>query len=554
MTVYKVIAAISANAVDVDLPYPGNTATGGRWYGTCLTLLPEGQYDTTSEVDAEGRINTPDYRHIDVQSLFVAKQKTLINDLFLRHGPRHIGLFDECSFRHGTSAAATFITFGSYAGETTDQTINRVGQVGDWLQSEWCRKLTANVTSYLTKDSWTPTQRTNVINRWGGLLSEGACLIFDRSQYQMKGPDGFLDSIAAMLSGGARYYYQPQDIDAPEKISSFDFTSSGNGTRVQLTTTPADSGLFPTEDETTNGGHNHSGSLIGIYGHSIATLNGVHRVRSRESGKVTLETRYFSGSGSGGKLVYSHYAPPLKITAIANNGSNKTRVTTEFPHNIPVETDELTEVRVFGYTNIPNDTNLAVKWVSPTQFDLTGVTYNMDPATGICFFCRADHWHWLGLCYLLWQSGKALEYSSGSLSLAVNTPRAYLPKSPVMSPDGAYSIVTYDHEANATHGTRPKGILVDSTASFTDAVLGEQLLFTSGLNVTDWRRIVARTATSLTVDFDFANNIVATDKYVVGATATADPTKLLHLTRSFNGGTRRVNVYPQKCGADYVGF
>ncbi|MFO0897970.1 MAG: hypothetical protein U0836_11150 [Pirellulales bacterium] len=73
-------------------------------------------------------------------------------------------------------------------------------------------------------------------------------------------------------------------------------------------------------------------------------------------------------------------------------------------------------------------------------------------------------------------------------------------------------------------------------------------------NLGQWRRIVARTATTLTVDADFPANISATDKFHIGQTASSNPLKAIELRRSFNGGTKRVDVYPQKCAVNYVGF
>lgn len=448
--VHKVMTAPTSVTVDVDTPFV-NYATGGRWYGTCLTVLPWFAAGSDTEATDEGRLDSPDCRRPEVVTIFNDRLKTLVNDVFSRHGARHIGFCDEAAFRYKASPASPILAMTPYSGETTDQIIDRIGQFGDWLQSTWARKMTVNTTAVLTKDTFNSTQRTNVINRWGGLMSEGACFVYDRSVYQMKGPDGYLEHITALLTGNARYYYAPQEIGGGAGfITSVGISSSvANGKAVKLITS-GDSGAYPTVDESSAelGGtpHNHSGSIVGIYGHSVAAVNGVYHVRSRQSGNgVTIESRY-TADGSGGTLVHCNYSVPVKIVSIAA-ASPGTRVTTEFPHGIPDATDEITSVRVFGYTGIDNTVTHAAVRVNDTQFDLPGVTYSADPATGICFYCRADLWHWLGLSYMLWQSGKALEYSSGSVALPVNTRRAYLPGPPTpLSADGGYTVTDFSGE------------------------------------------------------------------------------------------------------------
>ncbi|MFO0900515.1 MAG: hypothetical protein U0836_24055 [Pirellulales bacterium] len=58
----------------------------------------------------------------------------------------------------------------------------------------------------------------------------------------------------------------------------------------------------------------------------------------------------------------------------------------------------------------------------------------------------------------------------------------------------------------------------------------------------------------VTVDVDFQNNIAINDPFLIGKPQSGNPDKVLQLTRSFNSGARRVEVYPQKNTVKYTGF
>ncbi|MFO0900516.1 MAG: hypothetical protein U0836_24060 [Pirellulales bacterium] len=466
VTVHRVVTVVSATDVDIDRTWVGN-GNGGRWYGTCLSW--------PGEPNNDGRIDTPDFRRSEVRSSFFTKQKAMITDAFTRHGARHIGFLDECAFRYTSSAGSALVINGPLSGESTDQIISRISDLGDWVMSEYARKMTVNTTAWLTRDTFSAAQRSEVINHWGGLMSEGACFLPDRSVYQMDGTDGYLGHINALLTGGARYYYAPQEV-APASIVVKPIASSGGNGNFLAVRTAQDSGTSPTEEETTNEAtkpHNRAGSLVGIFGHSIAAVNGVHRVRSRQTNmsvtnQVTLETLYSAGTGGAtGTLVHCAFAPPMKIVSIAAAPLG-TRVTTEFPHGIPDATDEITEVVVFGYTAISSAARQKAVRFDDKNFDLPDVAYSANPATGICFYCRADLWHWLGLSYMLWQSGKALEYSSGGVTLPVNTRRAYIPDGPgALVPDGPYTRTSFNGIVSAINGSLPKRTVIATALSKT---------------------------------------------------------------------------------------
>ena len=77
---------------------------------------------------------------------------------------------------------------------------------------------------------------------------------------------------------------------------------------------------------------------------------------------------------------------------------------------------------------------------------------------------------------------------------------------------------------------------------------------TSGDNSGKFSRIVARTATQLTVTPAFTSAVANNDTYVVGKTAAGDPTKVLEIKRSFNAGARTNTVWPQKSATVATGF
>jgi len=551
VSVHKVVFVGSApadNVFDIDKTYVGN-ASGGRWYGTCLVLMPDGITFGAEQTDV-GRCDTPDCRHGDVRTLYFTKQKTLINDAMARHGARHISFLDEHAFRHYQSTAFPVITNTALDGSTTEETINRVGDLAAWLATEWSRQLTANVSCPLTRDTFSVSQRNLLISKWGGLMSEGACNVVDRSLWQM-GPSGFLDHLDAILDAGKRYYYVPRDGDA---IGSAQFSASAVvGKNLQLTTT-GDSGLLPNVTES-GGTHNRAGDVIGIYGHPVASINGIHRVRSRASGNVvTLETRGVSHTSGGGTIVFSRFSPPFKVVSLSRATDGSTLVKTEFPHNLPDALDDLTQVRFYGYTvsghPVAGTLYDAVR-TSADEFVLPLRPWVSDSTTpAICFFDRADTNYFLGLCYMLWKPDRALQYHSGSLSLSVNTRRAYIPTD--LTYDTTYSIKSFDGPPTGTHPSQPKLTMVRTGAGFTEAVLGEQLMCYDGTNMGEWRRIVSYTADTVTVDAAFGFNIDTGHKFVIGRIDFNYPAKVLQVSRLFNSGTRSVEVYPQKSMVKYI--
>lgn len=552
--VHKVVAVgspLATNQLEIDTAWVAD-ASGGRWYGTSLCLLPSTDGSLGEQFDV-GRCDSPDCRHPDVLTEFSAKQKQRIEDVFLAHGPRQIPFLDEIAFRFKSSAAATQVGITALDGSTTDETINRIGDLADWLRDEWCRQLTGNVSCPLTKDTFSVTQRNLLISRWGGLMSEGACSVVDRSAWQM-GTDGFLDHLDAILQAGKRYYYVPQDIGT---IASVPFSASGvSGGCLQITTS-VDSGLLPSPTES-GGSHNRAGDVIGIYGHPVASLNGVHRVRSRTGANVvTLETRGVAHASGGGTIVYHRFCPPFKIVSLSRAGDGTTLLKTEFPHNLPLDTEENTQVIFFGYSAAGHPANGAVlqaKRVDDDEFSLPAVLWVSDSTTpALCFFVRADTTYFLGLSYMLWKPDRAIEYSSGSLSLQVNTKRAYIPSD--LTHDTTYTVTSFDGSATGTDGSDPKQRVIQTGAGFTEAVLGEQLLFyDGGPNVGEWRRITQISTNSVFVDAPFPGNIASGNKFLIGRISASHPAKILQLTRLFNSGTRRVEVYPQKAMVKYFNF
>jgi len=572
VAVHRVVSVdpVNHNMCDIDRTYSGSGGSLGRWYGTCLSLIPANTTGSLGEAVDEGRMDIPDFRHVDVKSMFATKQRAMITTAFTRHTARNIGFLDEAAFRYKASPASDVLAVAPL--ESTDQTIARIGDLGDWLRTTYLRRMTVNVTCPLTRDTFSVPQRTDVINRWGGLMSEGACFLHDRSAYQMGGTDGYLGHISALLTNNARYYYAPQDVgDENEGVSKATISASvANGNATKLTVAAS---LLPTKVESDNEvaptpiPHNHSGSMVGIYNHSIAALNGVFRVRSQQAGNgVTIEAAAQATSGSSGTMVYSHFAAPVKTTGVTAI-TDGLRVTTEMPHNIPDAADEITRVRIFNYSGFDETLTYPVKRTTDYEFELSFLEFEPPvrptPPTqlnkvGICFFTRADLWHWLGLSYMLWQPGKALEYSSGSTALSVNTKRAYLPAG--LTADGAYVATTSITGSLTGKDTGfPRSVLKTNVGSFTDAVLNEPVLIISATNVGNvgqFRRIKSYTGSNLTVDADFPADLMAADTFEIGRinTLATTPYKILQLHRTFNGGTRRVEVYPHKCAVKYTGF
>lgn len=128
--------------------------------------------------------------------------------------------------------------------------------------------------------------------------------------------------------------------------------------------------------------------------------------------------------------------------------------------------------------------------------------------------------------------------------LEVNTPRAYVSD---LSPDAAYAATAFSGTCTYLSTT----VIQDLSKSFTDAVLGEQVAFLTGTNAPTWRRVIARTATQLTLDAAVGST-AASSTYIVGKTKGADPEKVLQLGRNFNSGNRRVEVYPQKSAVSFI--
>lgn len=553
--VHAVGGTLASNEIELETTWV-HDASDGRWYGTCLVLLPSTTEVSTSERVDEGRIDSPDFRLSEVRTLFLDKQKALINDIFLRHGPRHISFLDELSFRHSSSAITTFPVLGGLSGETTDEAIARVGELGDWLRTEWCRQLTANSSGFMTRDAFSSTQIAAVRDTWGGLMNEGACAIYDRSVWQMNKLAGYLGHLDTLLQGGGRYYYAPQDISEDLNVQKATFTATTQDADGRVLLTTAGNLLYPLGVEGT-GAHNHSGSVIGIYG-AAGGLNGVHRIYSRGlSGEVTLETRFVAGMTGGGTIVYHNYAPPMKIVSLGPGTGSATLVTTSYPHYLPWKYEDVTQCIFYGFSGagLPiNGSVFDVERVSDTTFLIPGLPF-AGTGTGLCFFCHADTQHFIGLSYMLWKPNRAIEYSSGTLSMQVNTRRAYFPTSPALSVDPTdFQVTPMNATVTSVDPMHPKDYILASGSNFTDAVLGEQVLCTFGSSLGKWRRVDSRTATSLVVDAPFDNNIIKDDQFVVGKCKASQTDKILQLTRTFNGGTRRVEVYPQKCQVLYVGF
>lgn len=558
VTVHKVVTVISDTVVDLDVAYAG-VATGGTWFGTCLSLASATTPGSTTMSGT--RIDQPDYRRSDVREMFVQDLKDLIDAHFARDGAFQIGVFDECSMRHGPSAAQQTIAIsGSLNGETTLELIERVGDVIQHIKDEWCRTAVPNCTGWLTKDALSVAERNAIIAQWGGMLSEVACMLWDRSVYQMV--DGYLAHLEAMTDAGLIYDYQTQ---SPAAVTKPVLTSSsGEGGRVQLVfDANQDPGTFPTASESSSAtAHNHSGSVIGLYGHSVASLNGVHRVWKRTldgaTGRhiLTLETRYPGSNGSGGTIVHYNSFAPMKVTQLTDNGSGAVRVTTEFPHHLPDPDDAQALVYFYGYggTGEPaNATGYVATKVGANTFDIAVTPSGSYPkGVGICFWgsggsLTGDHNHFLGLCWMLWNASRALRLNLSSLAFSVNPWVAQIPSD--LSADEDYQVDTFSGTADSGSTTT----MTDAASAFTDAVLGEMILFTSGPNANAWRRITAvNSATQITFDA-FSNAVASGHQFVIGKTATTDVDKVLQLSREFNSGARRVEVYPQKSQVKYTG-
>jgi hypothetical protein len=81
--------------------------------------------------------------------------------------------------------------------------------------------------------------------------------------------------------------------------------------------------------------------------------------------------------------------------------------------------------------------------------------------------------------------------------------------------EGETDVVTAETRSTATASTSTT--LTDSTASFTDAMIGAPIAIVSGTGKGQLRRITARTSTQLTVDPAWATDPDATSTYLVGA-------------------------------------
>jgi len=194
-----------------------------------------------------------------------------------------------------------------------------------------------------------------------------------------------------------------------------------------------------------------------------------------------------------------------------------------------------------------------------TRFDLatSGTQPNGTPGTyvyttspdvrdGIAFDIHADARYGAGLAMMVWRPGRLILVDESSI---LNT-RDWKNWIQGTTPDGPYTVTNFDGIATGGSTTT----LVNSGATFTDAVLGEPLLMTGGPNTTRVARIVARTATELTVSPALPFAVASGNSYVIGKAIATDATKVLELKRSFNGGARRIVVWPQKCAAVATGF
>jgi hypothetical protein len=579
-TVRKVLSVVDANSVVLDATYT-SAANTGWWFGTVQSLAPSGYSAST-------RIDQPDYRRSDVKEIFNTDLKAHIDAVFARDGVRHIGLFDETSFRHASSAspvASPQAISGSLCGETSLEMIQRIGEVGTHLRNTYGVMINPNCTGYVTKDALSVAERTAIINTWGGLTSEIACYMFDRSYYQMV--EGWLAHITGIVSNGGAYYYQPQERVVQSTALAAGTNSGNDGGRLQITML-SDAGFFPTNGESDAGSHNHSGHIIGIYGCTKAAVNGVHRVRSTDVDlgpyTATLETRYVAAGAvhdntdGTGVAVYSNCVAPHQTTGLTSSGTAVTggtlwRVTTALPHGIPALAEGDTWVRLYGYASstaaIPDGELVKVQSQTATTFDIisdsagSATTFKHtgsdDTTDGIVFHIGnnsttygADEEHWYGIAYMLWLPGYALYFNRGALNRHVShdvtheNVHPWLPAG--LTPDGTYSVVTF--AGTCTYNSTTE--IEDLSAAFTDAVLGEQVAFLTGTNAGTWRKITGRTATTLTLDA--AVTASATSTYEVGKTVTGDVTKVLELKRTFDGATKTVQVFPQKTYVTYTGF
>jgi hypothetical protein len=573
VTVRKVLSVVDSNSVVVDGTY-SSAATGGWWFGTVQSLAPSGYSSST-------RIDQPDYRRSDVKEIFNTDLKAHVDAVFARDGIRHIGLFDETSLRHASSAApvpGVVAISGSLCGETSLEMIQRIGEVGTHLRNTYGVMINPNCTGWLTKDALSVAERTAIINTWGGITSEIACMLWDRSYYQMA--EGWLAHINGIVSNSGAYYYQPQErvVSGPYAINgaAHDYNDGVGVTGYMGIPFSSDIATYPTVSETDAGDHNHSGQVVGIYGHSTNAVNGVHRIPARKSSgnTVQFETRYVAGlaGGSGGSAVWSNCCSPHKTLSLtagtAVSGGNRWLVTTEFPHGIPLLAEGDTWTRIYGYASttaaIPDGSLLKVDVKSSTTFEiLDDATYKHtgsdDTTDGIVFHIGnnsttygADEEHWYGIAYMLWESGRALYFNRGALNrhsthdVTHENVHPWLPDG--LDPDAPYEVVAFSGTCTYNSTTE----IEDLSAAFTDAVLGEQVAFLTGTNAGTWRKVTARTATTLTLDA--AVTASATSTYEVGKTVTGDVTKVLELKRTFDGATKTVQVFPQKTYVTYTGF
>lgn len=557
VTIAKVVSVKSSKVVDLDVAYAG-AASGGQWFATCQFLC------TTFNGSRVGtRIDQPDYRRTDVLAKFKTDFKAHLDTIFARDGASHIGVFDECSLRHASSPSQTIRVFGSLNGETSAETIARVGEVIQHMKDTWCRTGSVNTTTWLTKDSLSVTDRNALVATWGGFISESACPQFDRSVYQML--DGWIAHVTAMLDGGLVYDYQTQ-VSGIGTVSFSSARADVDGTgRLELVFSPSrDPGTYPTAGETTQADlgnpHNHSGHVIGVHIAGGSAINGVHRIWKRKvdgagNHRLILETPWPGGTFSTGFIVRANTFVPMKVTSIADNGSGKVRVTTEFPHYLPDADDATPYVTLYGWAGSAGQPVDGVAYaatkVGTNTFDITVNSGAGTSGGGIAVWgdggtLTSDQNHALGVFWMLFDGVRAMRINL-PLPASASPWVTYVPSG--LSPDGDYSHDLFDGSADSGSFTS----LTDAASAFTDAVLGEYILFTSGPNANLWRRITAvNSATQITFDA-FPNAVAAGHAFTIGKTTTGDVAKVLQLSRNFNSGARRVEVYPQKGQVKYTG-
>lgn len=118
-----------------------------------------------------------------------------------------------------------------------------------------------------------------------------------------------------------------------------------------------------------------------------------------------------------------------------------------------------------------------------------------------------------------------------------------------LSEEGTTDVVTAEIRGTATAATA--STLTDSTAAFTDAVLGAPVYLYEGTGKGQWRKITARTATELTVSPDWTTTPSTDSKYLVGAVQWSWKSGRLPYVRSEENNERSVRLAFNPTSGDY---